>query len=119
MLQQLLQYVVQAYWGAANETVGFTPACVTGFTSHKTLKISTDAEGIIALEQRESGGGGEEGENDKFLKHGKLLMGSDSTTKGIFPFLLKCRGLTLAGCQAPTKKFLAHPVLKLDRGDKI
>lgn len=51
MLQQLLQNVVQAYWGSANETMGFTPASVVGFTSHKTLQMATGAEGIIALEQ--------------------------------------------------------------------
>lgn len=54
-----MQNVVQAYWGSANETVGFAPACVSGFTSHKTLQMAADAEGIGALEQRESGGGGE------------------------------------------------------------
>lgn len=55
----LLQKVVHAYWGSANETVGFAPACVTGFTSHKTLQMVADAEGIIALEQRGSSGDGE------------------------------------------------------------
>lgn len=53
---------------------------MTGSTSHKT-QISTDAERIIALGQRESGGGGEGGENDKFLQPVKLLMDSDSTAK--------------------------------------
>lgn len=52
MLQQLLQNVVQAYWGSANETMGFAPACATGFTSHKTLQMATGAEGITALEQK-------------------------------------------------------------------
>lgn len=52
MLQQLLQNVVQAYWGSANETVRFASACATGFTSHKTLQMATGAEGITALEQK-------------------------------------------------------------------
>lgn len=79
----MLQNLVQAYWDSASETVGLAPACVTGFTSHKTLQVSTDAEGITALVQRESGGGGEGGENDKFLQHIKLLI---AQPKEFFPF---------------------------------